>query len=69
MESAREAGLTREDLDPRVASYFLLAAINGIHTFLRDTDQERANAVAMEIATLSCSAILLPKPKKKAKKI
>lgn len=69
VESAHKAGLTRRDIDVRVASYFLLAAINGIHTFLRDQDQERAHAVAIEIATLSCSAILLQGPPKKAKKI
>lgn len=68
VEAAKEAGLTRENLDTRVAAYYLLAAINGIHTLLRDTDQERANAVASEIANLSCSAILLPQPKKQAKK-
>lgn len=68
VEEAKEAGLTRQDLDTRVAAYYLLAAINGIHTFLRDIDQERANAVAIEIANLSCAAILLPQPKRRVKK-
>lgn len=69
VEAVHKAGLTRQDLDVRVATYFLLAAINGVHIFLRDQDQQRAHAIAVEIATLSCSAILLPTPSKKVKKI
>lgn len=55
---AQEAGLTRKRLDVRVAAYFLLAAINGIHIYLSAEDPARAEAIATEIATLACSAIL-----------
>ena len=55
---AQEAGLTRKKLDVRIAAYFLLAAINGIHIYLSSEDPAKAEAIATEIATLACSAIL-----------
>jgi AcrR family transcriptional regulator len=58
ISEAQDAGLTRKHLDVRIAAYFLLAAVNGIQTYLTAQDPIRAEAVATEIATLACSAIL-----------
>jgi len=58
ISDAQDAGLTRKHLDVRIAAYFLLAAVNGIQPYLTSQDPLRAEAVATEIATLACSAIL-----------
>ena len=58
IEDVHKAGLTRPDLDIRIASYFLLTAVNGIHIFLQAQHGTKAAQTADEISDLVCSAIL-----------
>jgi len=58
IEDVHKAGLTRPDLDIRIASYFLLTAVNGIHIFLQAQHGAKAAQTADEISDLVCSAIL-----------
>ena len=58
IEDVHKAGLTRPDLDIRIASYFLLTAVNGIHIFLQAQHGVKAAQTADEISDLVCSAIL-----------
>lgn len=58
IEDVHKAGLTRSDLDIRIASYFLLTAVNGIHIFLQAQHGAKAAQTADEISDLVCSAIL-----------
>jgi AcrR family transcriptional regulator len=58
IEDVHKAGLTRPDLDIRIATYFLLTAVNGIHIFLQAQHGTKAAQTADEISDLVCSAIL-----------
>ncbi len=58
IEDVQKAGLTRPDLDIRIASYFLLTAVNGIHIFLQAQHGTKAAQTADEISDLVCAAIL-----------
>ena len=58
IEDVYKAGLTRTDLDIRIATYFLLTAVNGIHIFLQAQHGAKAAQTADEISDLVCSAIL-----------
>jgi TetR/AcrR family transcriptional regulator, cholesterol catabolism regulator len=58
ISEAQEAGLTRKHLDVRIAANFLLAAVNGIQTYLTPMDPLSAEALATEISTLACASIL-----------
>jgi AcrR family transcriptional regulator len=58
IEDVHQAGLTRKDLDIRIATYFLLTAVNGIHIFLQAQHGAKAAQTADEISDLVCSAIL-----------
>ena len=58
IEDVHKAGLTRPDLDIRIATYFLLTAVNGIHIFLQVQDGAKAAKTADEISDLVCAAIL-----------
>jgi AcrR family transcriptional regulator len=68
IEEVHKAGLTRSDLDIRIASYFLLTAVNGIHIFLQAQHGAKAAQTADEISDLVCSAILI-RDSRKTKKI
>jgi AcrR family transcriptional regulator len=58
IEDVHKAGLTRPDIDIRIATYFLLTAVNGIHIFLQAQHGTKAAQTADEISDLVCSAIL-----------
>lgn len=58
IEDVHKAGLTRPDIDIRIATYFLLTAVNGIHIFLQAQHGAKAAQTADEISDLVCSAIL-----------
>ncbi len=59
IEDVYKAGLTRPDLDIRIATYFLLTAVNGIHIFLQAQDGAKAAKTADEISDLVCASIII----------
>lgn len=61
INEAKREGLTREDLDPKLASFYLIAAINGVLIWYRPGGPRPAEDVAAEIAELSCSSVLVRK--------
>ena len=58
VEATHMAGLTRADLDVKVATFYLLAAVNGVLTWYRPGGPLSAERIATEVAQLSCSAVL-----------
>lgn len=58
VEHTQAAGLTRADLDVKVATFYLLAAVNGVLTWYRPGGPLSADRIATEVAQLSCSAVL-----------
>lgn len=58
VEHARAGGLTRADLDVKVATFYLLAAVNGVLTWYRPGGPLSAQSIATEVAELSCSGVL-----------
>lgn len=61
ISEAQEQGLTREDLDPKLATFYLLAAINGVLIWYRREGPMTPEDIAAEIAELSCSSVLTRK--------
>ena len=60
IEAAQVADLTREDLDVKIATSFLLAALNGVPSLFRTENPDEAEQLATEIAKLACAAVLIP---------
>jgi AcrR family transcriptional regulator len=57
---AQEAGQARNDLHIKLATFYLLAAINGVVDWYRPGGDISAKRVSREVAELSCAAVLLP---------
>ena len=55
---AKERGLTREDLDVQLASFYLVAAVNGVLIWYRPGGRSPAIRIADEVADMSCAAVL-----------
>lgn len=60
---ARDGGLTRPDLDVKLASFYVIAAVNSVLIWYRPEGSYSADHIAAEIADLSCASVLLPQPK------
>lgn len=58
VERTHAAGLTRADLDVKVATFYLLAAVNGVLTWYRPGGPLSADKIAAEVALLSCTGVL-----------
>ncbi|GAC1608918.1 MAG: TetR/AcrR family transcriptional regulator [Mycobacteriales bacterium] len=58
VQHAREAGVTRQELDVDIATFYLLAAVNGVLTWYRPGGPLSADRIATEVAMLSCSGVL-----------
>jgi AcrR family transcriptional regulator len=57
---AQEQGLTRDDIDVKLATRFLLTAVNGVVIWYRADGQLSATTVADQISDLACSSVLRP---------
>lgn len=60
LERAQDAGATRGSLDVKIATSFLLAALNGVPSLFRTDSPHEAEQLAGEIANLACAAVLNP---------
>lgn len=58
VQRAHAAGLTRADLDAKVATFYLLAAVNGVLTWYKPGGPLSADKIAAGVALLSCSGVL-----------
>jgi len=55
---AKDEGLTRDDLDVQLASFYLVAAVNGVLIWYRPGGRSSATRIADEVAEMSCAALL-----------
>jgi AcrR family transcriptional regulator len=55
---AHERGLTNPDLDVRLATRYILTAVNGVILWYRPEGPLPAEAIADQIAELACSSVL-----------
>lgn len=58
LSQAKDAGLTRDDLDVKLAAFYLVAAVNGVLIWYRPTGELSPTRVATEVAELSCASVL-----------
>lgn len=56
LTEAQEAGLTREDLDPRVTSYYILSAVNSVPIWYQAREPLSPEELARQISDLSYQA-------------
>lgn len=59
---AKEQGLTRPDLDVKLATFYLVAAVNGVLIWYRPGGSLSESRIADEVAAMSCAAALLQPP-------
>lgn len=60
LERAKAAGLARDDLDVKLATFYLVAAVNGVLVWYRPGGGLSASRIAAEVADMSCAAVLSP---------
>jgi AcrR family transcriptional regulator len=61
LEDAHEQGLTRDGLDVKLATRYLLTAVNGVVIWYRPAGDLPAPQIAEQIADMACAAVLRPK--------
>ncbi len=57
LHEAQERGMTKETLELKVATFYLLTAVSGVVNWFRPGGSISAEAVANEVADLSCAAV------------
>lgn len=62
LSRAKKAGMTRPDLDVKLATFYLLAAVNGVLVWYRPGGTLSATRIAEEVASMSCAAALQGPP-------
>jgi AcrR family transcriptional regulator len=61
LNRAKKEGLARKDLDVKLATFYLMAAINGVLIWYKRGGSMSASRIADEVASLSVAATLLPR--------
>ena len=57
VSDAHQQGLTREDLDVKVTSLYILSAVNSVPMWYRSSGPSAPEQVAAEVAELACSTV------------
>lgn len=62
LEEAEGLGLTRDGLDIKLATRYLLTAVNGVVIWYRPEGALSAPQIAEQIADMACASVLRPQP-------
>ena len=62
---AKEAGYTRGSLDPKLASLYILSAVNSVPIWYRPTGSSTPESIAGQVAELACATVFgNPEPRR-----
>jgi AcrR family transcriptional regulator len=65
----KQAGFTRDSLEPKLASFYILSAVNSVPVWYRPTGPSTPEMVAAQVAELACATVFgNPKPRRAGKK-